>query len=209
MPSVNPLSESTSEETKIGLPRQQKIAVVFLAFLSISIIIIWALQFNSQVYKPFKVPKNNNKNIATTTDTNLIDSDGDTLTDYEENNVYKTSVYLEDSDSDGINDNQEVAAGTNPNCPTGQNCGLSESLATTNASSSVEQTPSTNNSNISDPAQVTPAMLRQVLLQSGYDQATLDKISDEEIMKSYQEALKTQSENNSVSTSSVSTSTNQ
>lgn len=208
MPSVNPLSESTVQETKTGLPRQQKIAVVFLAFVSIAIIIIWALQFNSQVYKPFKVPKGSNIISATTTDTNLIDSDGDTLTDYEEANIYKTSAYLEDSDSDGINDDKEVIQGTNPNCPTGQNCGLSENLPTATTSPSAEQTSSTN-SNISDPTQVTPTMLRQVLLQSGYDQATLDKISDEEIMKSYQEALKTQSENKSSSTSSASTSTNQ
>lgn len=201
MPSVNPQSESTSEEIKRELPRQQKLAVVFLAFISIAIILVWALQFDSQVYKPFRVPKNLNK-IATTTDLNLIDSDGDTLTDYEELNSYKTSPYLEDSDSDSINDNIEISQGTNPNCPTGQNCGLPEDYVSSSASSSTEIInliePSTPNT-----AEVTPDMLRQVLLQNGYEEATLDKISDEEIMNSYQEALKTQAENTDNQTSTT------
>lgn len=42
------------------------------------------------------------------------DSDGDTLTDYEEYHTHKTSAFHCDTDSDGLYDNREVELGTNP-----------------------------------------------------------------------------------------------
>ena len=37
-------------------------------------------------------------------------------------------------------------------------------------------------------------MLRQILLENGYDAEILNQISDEDLLSSYQEALKVQSE---------------
>jgi hypothetical protein len=51
------------------------------------------------------------------------DTDRDGLNDYAELNIYKTSPYLADTDSDGIPDAIEIAQGTDPNCPSGQTCG--------------------------------------------------------------------------------------
>jgi hypothetical protein len=45
------------------------------------------------------------------------DSDGDGLTDQEERDVYGTSAYSNDTDSDGFSDGAEIAAGTNPKDP--------------------------------------------------------------------------------------------
>ena len=46
----------------------------------------------------------NNDNLA-----NLNkDTDADGLTDADEQNIYRTSAYLADSDSDGVSDNQEI-----------------------------------------------------------------------------------------------------
>ena len=53
----------------------------------------------------------------------VIDTDEDGITDWDELNIYLTSPYLQDSDSDGINDNVEIDLGTDPNCPTGRVCG--------------------------------------------------------------------------------------
>jgi hypothetical protein len=50
------------------------------------------------------------------------DTDGDGLTDYDELYVFRTSPFLEDSDSDGTNDGAEIAAATDPNCPKGRTC---------------------------------------------------------------------------------------
>ncbi|MBK7757707.1 MAG: hypothetical protein IPI35_15160 [Deltaproteobacteria bacterium] len=45
------------------------------------------------------------------------DSDGDGLSDQEERDVYGTSAYSNDTDSDGFSDGAEIAAGTNPKDP--------------------------------------------------------------------------------------------
>ncbi|MBI4272977.1 hypothetical protein HY621_03945 [Candidatus Uhrbacteria bacterium] len=50
------------------------------------------------------------------------DTDRDTLSDYDELYVYRTSPYLADTDSDGYDDKQEIATGHDPNCATGDNC---------------------------------------------------------------------------------------
>jgi hypothetical protein len=50
------------------------------------------------------------------------DSDTDTISDYDEMFIFKTSAYLTDTDSDGESDNQEIAAGQDPNCPKGKTC---------------------------------------------------------------------------------------
>lgn len=53
----------------------------------------------------------------------VIDTDEDGLTDWEEENLFGTSIYLADSDSDGINDKNEIDQGTDPNCEQGKTCG--------------------------------------------------------------------------------------
>ena len=60
-----------------------------------------------------------NRIIAATTDIGAYeyhwtDSDGDTLTDMDEVNVYGTSPFRADSDFDGVPDNLELLAGTDP-----------------------------------------------------------------------------------------------
>lgn len=54
------------------------------------------------------------------------DTDHDGLSDWIEKNVYRTSAYLADSDSDSIPDSVEIAQGTDPNCPQGRQCGVVE-----------------------------------------------------------------------------------
>lgn len=200
MPSVNPLEKKADLKLSSKLPREQKVAVVFLAILGIAAIVLWVFQAGAQLSRPMgggKIPKVVETEAGQETDSK--DSDKDGLTDYEETNVYNTSPYLEDSDSDGISDFQEIKQGTNPNCPEGENCGATTAETNNNQiinnlnneiTISSEQT-------VSDQylsGEVTPALLRQVLLQSGYDQATLDKLSDEDLMKSYQEAVRSQNE---------------
>ncbi|MEA3249027.1 MAG: hypothetical protein U9Q03_01570 [Patescibacteria group bacterium] len=51
-----------------------------------------------------------------------IDTDGDGLNDYDELYIFRTSPFLEDTDSDGAPDGLEVADSTDPNCPAGRSC---------------------------------------------------------------------------------------
>ncbi len=142
------------------------------------------------------------------------DTDGDGLSDYAEIYIYHTSPYLVDSDSDGRSDFQEVRQGTNPNCPQGKDCGTSVPLRNTDSSKSVSnfnQTIATSttaaftNSTINNfqatstaqsdlqkvlNGQANVQTLRKVLISSGIStKVKLDKISDSELMKSYQESL--------------------
>jgi len=50
-------------------------------------------------------------------DINLIDTDGDGLTDHEERAIYQTFWYDADTDGDGIDDNTEVMNGDSPKQP--------------------------------------------------------------------------------------------
>jgi len=73
------------------------------------------------------------------------DTDGDGLSDYDEIYVYHTSPYIKDSDSDGIPDGVEVANGTDPNCPQGQDCGVPAPVNDSQTAASDQATPDITN----------------------------------------------------------------
>lgn len=50
------------------------------------------------------------------------DTDKDTVNDYDELYIFRTSPFLEDTDSDGFNDGVEIASNNDPNCPKGKEC---------------------------------------------------------------------------------------
>jgi hypothetical protein len=135
------------------------------------------------------------------------DTDGDGLTDYDELNIYKTSPYLEDSDSDGLSDSAEINNEEDPNCPVGRDCYGSGLL-----SDEIEETEVENenlipvdDSLLKAPVNTSSVQeqdldkilqgsgdantLRQALLEFGMDAETLNQISDEDLMSSYQETL--------------------
>ncbi len=200
-------SEVSSFEQKPvlrALDKQQKISLISLGVFTVLVLVFGILRFRYNIYSPFDYSKKiaSNQVVSstnTTTDLTKLDSDGDGLNDYDEVNVYKTSPYLEDSDSDGFNDKEELLNNTDPNCPAGTTCAqvsvdtkssvsAPDSLtSTTSALTAEEQAAQDMLSGKSD-----PAVLRKLLLDNGMDQASLDKISDEELVSSYLESLKNQ-----------------
>jgi len=146
------------------------------------------------------------------------DTDNDGLTDWDELNTYKTSPYLEDSDSDGFTDKEEINKGTDPNCPEGRTCSSSADTSAGNANTGTATGDSATSDSSSAPSdlgldlnnatgnssqtqvdiqktlsgQSDVSTLRQMLLDSGMDQKTLDAISDEDLMASYNEVLGSQ-----------------
>lgn len=199
--------------------KNQKIAAIMLALFAIIVLVMWTIQFNSGLKSPFIYKgkeSTTTEELPTEEQTNAElrskDTDKDGLNDYEELNVYKTSPYIEDSDSDGIKDGDEIEKGTDPNCPTGRDCNSSES-----STSSTEEKQSDNStlnsllnqynqmdqldqeilekttqdSNLSDlqSGKIDAQNLRQLLISTGMDKSVLDQISDEELISSYKETL--------------------
>jgi len=202
------MAKNTDEQTgrnKViqNLPKTQKIAVISLATVAVAIVVLSIWQFRYRVNSPFQVEENQTE-ISDIFDFNT-DTDHDGLTDYDETNVYQTSIYLEDSDSDGISDKDEIDRESDPNCPEGTDCTSSATnFNTTGGSATTTDIDYTlpNDLNAASSSEeslrnalsgeTTAAELRKVLIESGADQALLDQISDEDLLKSYQEVLNNQ-----------------
>lgn len=123
--------------TKIEKTPMERFFLIFLVLITVSAVVLSYLQFKQNLEGPFfstyldlkrsgfqekyKVITNVNS-PAQAAELQNKDSDLDGLSDYEEIYVYHTNPYLEDTDSDGTWDKQEILAGADPNCPTGQDC---------------------------------------------------------------------------------------
>jgi hypothetical protein len=136
----------------------------------------------------------------------VTDTDDDGITDYDEQNIYKTSAYLADSDSDGLSDSIEIMGGQDPNCARGGSC---ESILENKDAVRTEGVGGTFVGGAEQPlvpdgvpteADVTALEslsaedVRALLLESGVSQAELSKLTDEQIMTLYQQVLKEVSE---------------
>lgn len=120
--------------------------------------------------------------IKSLTELRTKDTDNDGLSDYDEL-VYRTSPYLEDSDSDSYFDKLEIETGNDPLCPAGQKCLLVDSQTVTTSSQAKVTTEA-----LIDPYKITPAEIRQLLINSGLDQATLDEIDDVSLQQMFLQA---------------------
>lgn len=205
----NNLEESNREEKETSffksLPKPQRNAFLFLSFLSLAILILWAWQFNFRLSSPFNSPNNENVSVDESISDfeNLLtnrDTDGDGLTDNEEVSLYNTSPYLPDTDGDGVSDREEIEKGTDPLCAPGGECDANSLIA------SPESTPSLgigedllnvpSSSNDTDAileamlaGQADASQLRLLLIESGADASLLEQLSDEDILSAYQEML--------------------
>ncbi len=171
-------------------------AVLFLGFFGL---IFGIFYFKSQISSPFaRQPFSQIGSLNVNSAEDLLglmgkDTDGDGLSDYDELYVYKTSQYLKDSDSDGVPDAKEIASGTDPNCPAGQDCF---------AFKDVTPIKNINSSSVGNVLEggYTAAQLRTLLKEAGMSADMLNQLSDEEIIQSYQEALSAVSSNTNAGT---------
>ncbi len=126
------------------------------------------------------------------------DTDKDGLNDFDELYIYKTSPYLEDTDSDGYKDKEEIETSHNPNCPFGESC--QNGSPTTNSNINTNTPPANTNAStntagseldLTQLESLTPAQIREALLETGsITKEQLDQIDDATLIQLYQEAVK-------------------
>jgi len=202
-----------SQKTGQSLGKNQKIAVAILGVLAVAVIIAWMVQLKKSINSPFSYNPTETTESTTTCQgpecqesLKTKDTDKDGLTDWDELNVYETSPYLEDSDSDGVSDREEIETGADPNCPAGRDCSAlanissesSEEASSTeldlNLGSTGEELTSDQEKILQDilGGQIDASALREMLLGAGMDKDLLNQISDEDLLASYKEVLKSQ-----------------
>lgn len=197
---------------------EQKVGVVIFSVTGVVGLVLSIVFIGQSLRSPFQIDYDGER-FVTTSERNAeevqrqktTDTDGDGLNDYDELNVFRTSPYLADSDSDGFDDNQEIKSGNDPNCPTDQNCGravdrgVNSPLVASDLSDELPFEEAGLGVQIEDEGdieallgQLTNSDIRSALLQQGIDQATVDSLSDEELREMFNTALAELSESGAI-----------
>lgn len=172
----------------------KKIGAILLALFGVLAITFGVLQIRNTMYGPFALkntlPSELKQQIVdnNTAYQQQLDTDKDTLSDFDELGVYGTSPYLFDTFGYGMSDAEVVRRGL-ALCPgAGRNCsGENVSVVTGNASSSLISSFNPNPGNIAEMPDFQsilsdPQQLRKILSQS-IDDKTLRTISDDDLVK--------------------------
>lgn len=192
------------ERSKKTSTHEERVAFGFLAVCGVGAVIFGSLFFFSNVKKPFLVSytgprystsaEKESEEIALQ---RIADTDADGISDYDELHIFSTSPYIADTDSDGRADGIEIGEGGDPNCALGKTCASSELLqAGAVADFLASEAPVAENTStptlvdtVGALQQLSVGEVREFLLSSGMDAATLDALSDEQVMTVYLDAL--------------------
>jgi len=108
-----------------ALTKEQKLALVFIGIAGIAVLGLSMQRMQNQIMAPFLVETSSlteaKKIIGMTAEEEAarqrrIDTDGDGLSDWDEENSYRTNPNLRDSCGDGVADNMRVLTGRNLAC---------------------------------------------------------------------------------------------
>lgn len=128
------------------------------------------------------------------------DTDSDTVSDYDEREIYGTNPYLADTDGDGADDATEITAGGDPLCaPDDTRCraeDIDAARPTTVDAGAFTEGAAQASEGLTNAQQIlqeissaTPAQVRAMLKDSGATDEELAAMSDEEVMALYSSAL--------------------
>ncbi|MDD5438098.1 MAG: hypothetical protein PHC70_03055 [Patescibacteria group bacterium] len=218
------------------LTKKQKAFFVVFVLCATGALVFSYLSVRDGIYAPFKVSLEEiqkNKDLLKDPEVEAeklakrVDSDGDGLSDWDEEHVYHTSPYLRSTAGDSMPDNVKIALGENPLCKHGEDCEVTGAMTfnlpsstypgadmvgsnvqedlgsilmgNTQAGQNFQNTASQAGVDLSLDNLIPrdPAMLRQALLQTGkVKQADLDKLTDEQLLKYFDEAKAEVEKNN-------------
>jgi len=173
------------QQQKPKIDKVEKQILGIFAVVGIASLIFGFLYFRENIRSPFRnfYPDYNIQTAEQQQSEELLalktlDSDGDTLMDYDEIYQYNTSRFLADTDSDGLSDSEEIKNNTNPLCPEGKTC-----------ISAATNTNTIGNTNILDLNSLTAEQLKELLKQSGATDEELSQINDDELLDYYHSYL--------------------
>jgi len=184
--------------------KRQNIALVMVGVVGLGImgLAIWQMRSMLSVPIPFspestKVTVQEKETLDVTEqdpeELKKQDTDEDGLSDYDELNVYGTSVYLADTDSDGDDDFTEIKNHEDPTCPKGKTCFSSDKADELDQDQTLnnEMTDSNSVSGLSEEDYVFSAdELRSFLLSSDdISPEQVQAISDQELLGFYETML--------------------
>lgn len=193
----------TQAETKLS--REQKAGFVFVIVCGFCALVLGGQYLWTHIAAPFAISYSgprfltgSEEQAAAIAEQKRLDTDLDTVNDYDELYIYKTSPYLSDSDSDGLADGAEIASGQDPNCTKGQTCASAAnedidpaggtSQLSEEASALAQQQQALDQA-LNELYALSPTEIRKLLLESGADAAQLETMSDDEVTQLYQEVL--------------------
>ena len=201
---------------KKTLSAEQKIAFALLLFLGVGGIYFGFKSFGANMYRPIHqqiaelyaggtyvtAEERESKELE---ESKTKDTDGDGLVDYDEIYIYRTSPYLQDSDSDGHDDQTEVFSGNDPNCPEGRSCGVIAASTDEEANTSgvsvegltgADVSDDLSDIDLNDPEDVqklfqsmTNEQLRATLISAGMSEEELAQIDDETLNEFFNETI--------------------
>lgn len=198
------------------LSKQQKVSVCILGVCGIFVFGFSFYRLRSSVYAPFLTNKSElavvKSLIGPTPEEEVAkqkrtDTDGDSLSDWDELNIYKTNPYLKDTCGDGLADNVRLATGKNLVCSSGAT-GAEESAQTSfnllptgmNIDQGIFGSAVSSSLGTQGQQQVSGQMLprdaatiRQVL-KGKVDQSKLDAITDQQLLELYDQAMAIQNQ---------------
>lgn len=161
-----------------------KVVVTLIVIFGVVCLGIGAWILKSNVTNPFKVDLTQSgiSNALVNDDSQLKeelktkDTDSDGLNDYQEVYTHNTSPYLRDTDSDGIPDGTEISQGKDPNCAEGETCRGVRLLTPDTKLSDIFPQFSPTDSSLKDK---TLLEFRQILIDSGLDADTVAGFTDD------------------------------
>jgi len=212
-------SQIPQNKVNVSFTLGQKVSAGVLVSVIIVILFFGFSRLKKNIEAPFdlfvnaSIPKVLSEEEKELSELRNKDTDEDGLNDYDEQYIYQTSPYIQDSDSDGIDDKKEIENGSNPNCPAGQDCGIIDSGSIEVPSQQevenvpfsqtevfnmggggfsgiggIEQ-PVVNEVSFVLPENLPALEIRELLRQAGMAEDVLSQITDEQLVQSYQKAL--------------------
>ncbi len=197
-----------NQNSRVAKTLSVRVVFGFIGVVSLATAVFGMINVSQQIMSPAREQELLREEIASTDtysgslDEDMVlknlDTDGDGISNYDELNVYGTSPYLADSDSDGFSDIEEISSGNDPNCPSGSDCRLgipAEDVPGMDdfMSDDVLSDPSLPDSPFQgfDSMNLSADDIRLIILNSGeIRKEELDAIDDETIMEIYQEIIK-------------------